>query len=168
MAEKNVIWRNQAAMLNNTQYVGRINKASMTLERKTTTLSSLGGIGDIAVPNGKFNASTAQIEFNNLATADARMLSVNDGYIQLRLTGQCRIVDSTTGTRSINQAVSQIYGWVTNPPVNLFNNDEPYTASVSVLFVSVSDETGLVLEVDFANGTVYPDDQPAAGFSFTV
>ncbi|MFV0262039.1 MAG: phage major tail tube protein [Kluyvera sp.] len=168
MAEKNIIWRNQAVALNNTIYVGRISKGGMTIERKTTTLSSLGGVGDVAVPNGKFNASTATLEFNSLSTADARQLCQNDGYVKLRLTGQARVVDSASGTRVVNNAVTQIYGWVTNPPVNLFNNDEPYTANISVLFVSVSDQQGRVFEVDFENGTSYPEDTPSTGVSFTI
>lgn len=168
MAEKSVIWRNQAVMLNDTQYIGRISKGGMTLERKTSTLSSLGGIGDIAVPNGKFNASQATLEFNNLSTADARMLSSNDGFVRLRLSGQCRVTDSNTGTRTVNTAITLINGWVTNPPVNLFNNDEPYTANINVLYVNVSDESGTVLEVDWDNGTVYPDDSPTEGYTITV
>ncbi|MFV0261383.1 MAG: phage major tail tube protein [Kluyvera sp.] len=168
MAEKNVIWRNQAVMLNDTQYIGRISKGSQTLERKTSTLSSLGGIGDIAVPNGKFNASTATLEFNNLSTADARQLSGNDGWVRLRLSGECRVTDSSTGTRTVNRATTLINGWVTNPPVNLFNNDEPYTANISVLYLQVSDESGVVLEVDWDNGTVYPDDAPSEGFTITI
>jgi hypothetical protein len=169
MAEKNVVWRNQTVMLNDNIYVGRISKAGMTLERKTTTLSSLGGIGDVAVPTGKLNASTATLEFSNLSTSDTAQLVGNDGWTRLRLTGECRVTDSATGTRVISRATTLINGWITNPPVNMFNNDEPYTANMSVLYMCVTDESGKILEVDWDNGTIFPDDNAQSeGYTITV
>lgn len=169
MAEKNVVWWNQNVLLNDTQYIGRISKAGATLERKTTTVSSLAGMGDVAVPTGKFNAATATLEFNNLATADARQLLANSGFVRLTLTGQCRVTDSSSGLRTVDNATTLLNGWVTNPPVNMFNNDEPYTANLSLLYLCVMDETGRVLEVDWDNGTFYPDDATeSAGLTFTI
>ncbi|MNQ32641.1 hypothetical protein D3C85_460520 [compost metagenome] len=169
-AEQSVIWRDQMAFINNTMYIGRVSQASCEIRRKTTTLGGLGGIGSVDVPTGKFEPIKARINFTSLSVADIRQLTANDGYIELRMTGTVRVLDTNTGTRTVGGAVSRIKGWVLNPPTPTFAEEpQPYDAEISVLFVEVSDQQGVALLIDIPNGIVEPSGSSgSSGITITV
>lgn len=167
MAEKNIVWTNVAAFLNGTHYVGRISESTCECRRKTSTASSLGGLGDVAIPTGKYDAATGRLTFSNLAPADIRQLNINNGFITVRLTGRCRVTDSTLGTKTVDEAVTRISGWVLNPPVPGMSNDAPYTAELSVLFIEVTSSQGRIFMLDFDNGIQWPDED-TGGVGITV
>lgn len=170
MAERSVIWRDQMAFINETQYISRVRSAEMELNRKMITVGGLGGIGDMEMPNGKYEAATMSVAFQSVSLTDVAMFSKNEGWVKLRLTGQLRMADSNTGTRVVDNAITRVHGYVKNPPVPGYQEDgSPYTAQISVMFLEIMDQTGRVFMVDYINGIVYPDDGPGAGgFTFTI
>lgn len=170
MAEKSVVWRDQMVFLNETQYVGRVKSAECDIQRKMVTVGGLGGIGDLEVPNGKYEAPTATVEFQSLALADVSQLTNNDGWIKLRMTGQVRVLDSDTGTRIVDAAITRIHGYVKNPPVPGFNDEgSPYTANIAVHFIEISNSTGRVFMLDMQSGAKYPPDDPGQyGLTVTI
>ncbi|CDT72017.1 phage major tail tube protein [Vibrio coralliirubri] len=168
MAEKSVVWRDQMAFINETQYVGRVKSASSDLQRKMTTVGGLGGLGDVEVPTGKYEAPTATVEFQSVALGDVAQLTNNDGWIKLRLTGQVRMLDSETGTKTIDAGITRIHGFVKNPPVPGYNDEgSPYTANIAVHFIEISNTSGRVFMLDMQTGAKYPPDAPGQ-FGITV
>lgn len=157
--EKSIVWRDQAAYLNDTMYVGRINQGSCEITRKTVSLGGIGGVGNVDVPTGKLEPIKASVVFNSLSVGDVRTMSKNDGYIELRLTGTARVLDTSTGTRVVSNATTRIKGWALNLPNPAYGDDpQPYNVSISVLFIEVSDSQGTALLIDMANGIMEPND----------
>lgn len=168
--EKSVVWRDLAAFLNNTMYIGRISQGSCDIRRKTVNVGGLGGVGNVDVPNGKFEPIKAQLNFSSLSVADIRQLTRNDGYVELRMTGTCRVLDTDTGTRTVGGAVTRIKGWVLNPPTPTYSDEpQPYNIEISVLFIEVADQQGTALLIDIPNGIVEPSgDNGSLGVTITV
>lgn len=168
--EKSVVWRDLSAFLNNTMYIGRISQGSCEIRRKTVNVGGLGGVGNVDVPNGKFEPIKAQLNFSSLSVADIRQLTRNDGYVELRMTGTCRVLDTDTGTRTVGGAVTRIKGWVLNPPTPIYSDEpQPHNIEISVLFIEVADQQGTALLIDIPNGIVEPSgDSGSYGVTITV
>ncbi|MGR6858891.1 phage major tail tube protein [Aliivibrio salmonicida] len=161
MAETSVIMRNPMCFINETHYVGRVKSVGCEMTKKMTTVGGLGGVGSVEVPTGKYEATTATVEFASIANGDVVQLNKNDGFVKLRMTAQVRMLDASTGTRIIDQAVTRIHGFVKNPPVPGYNDDgSPYTAQIAVLFIEILNTSGRIFMVDFVNGVTYPDGSP--------
>lgn len=170
IAQASVIWRNQTVFINENMYAGRVLSAEVTMSRATIELGGLGNVGKIQVPNGKYEASTANINFQSIALSDVAQLVGNDGFISLRLTGEVRVLDSSTGTRLVDAAYTRIKGWCLNPPVPGLNDDgSPYTANISVTYLEIVGSSGTVFKVDFINNIIEPAPEPGSvGFTITV
>jgi hypothetical protein len=166
--EKSVVWRDLAVFLNNTMYIGRVGQASCDIRRKTVTVGGLGGVGSVDVPTGKVEPIKSQLTFNSLSVADIRQLTSNDGYVELRMTGTVRILDTDTGTRTVGGAVTRLKGWVLNPPTPTYSDEpQPYQIEISVLFIEVSDQQGTALLIDIPNGIMEPSGS-SSGYGVTV
>ena len=158
MSESSVIMTNMSAYVNDVHYVGRIKSASTEITRKTITLGGLGGIGGIDVPTGKFEPIKATVPFEQLAPADIRRLNENGGFVKLRLTGLVKVLDTHTGLRKNGSMTTRIHGFVKNPPTpNYSDEQQDYSADISVMFIEISDSAGVVFMVDIAKGISYPD-----------
>jgi hypothetical protein len=168
--EKSVVWRDQAVFLNNTMYIGRISQGSCEIRRKTVNVGGLGGVGSADVPTGKFEPIKASLTFNSLSVGDIRQMTANDGYVELRMTGTVRVLDTNTGTRTVGGAATRVKGWVLNPPTPIYSDDpQPYTIEISVLFIEVTDQQGTALLIDIPNGIVEPNDNSGSyGITITV
>lgn len=168
--EKSVVWRDQSVFLNNTMYIGRVSQASCDIRRKTTNVGGLGGVGNVEVPTGKVEPIKAQLNFNSLSVGDIRQLTRNDGYVDLRMTGTVRVLDTDTGTRTVGGAVTRLKGWVLNPPTPIYSDDpQPYNIEISVLFIEVADQQGTALLIDIPNGIIEPSgDSGSYGVTITI
>lgn len=167
-AQTSAVWRNQMVFINEDQYIGRITEASAELTRQTIEVGGLGGVGKMNVPNGKYEASKASLTFQSLTLSDVAQMAGNDGWVELRLTGQVRMLDSSTGTRIVDAAYTRIKGWCLNPPVPGLNDDgAPYTADISLAFIEILGSTGTVLKIDWINGIVEPSQDPG-NFGATI
>ena len=152
-----VIMTNLSAYLNEAHYVGRIKGMSVEVTRKTMTVGGLGGVGGVDVPTGKFEPIKASVPFGSLAPGDIRRLNANGGFVKLRCSGQIRVLDSHAGIRKTGSMTTRIHGYLLNPPVpNYSDEQQDYTANISVQFLEVSDGSGQVFMIDFAKGLSYP------------
>ncbi len=168
VAQTSVVWRNQTVFLKETMYAGRITSAEVSLTRSTIEVGGLGGVGKMQVPTGKFEASQASVSFQSLALSDVSLLVGDDGWIELRLAGDVRTLDSSTGTRVIDAAYSRIKGWCLNPPVPGLNDDgSPYTANISMAYLEIIGSSGTVFKVDWINNIVEPAQNPG-NFGATI
>ncbi|MBE8578715.1 phage major tail tube protein [Vibrio sp. OPT18] len=152
-----VIMTNQAAYINESQYIGRVKGMSVEIKRKTKLLGGLGGVGGVEVPTGKFDPITASIPFGSLSAKDIRTLNENGGYVKLRFTGVVRMLDTHTGIRKNGSLTTRVHGYVLNPPSPTYDDEQQdYTASVSVQFIEISDSSGQIFMIDFAKGLSFP------------
>lgn len=153
-----VIMTNQSAYINETQYVGRIKSASTEITRKTVTVGGLGGVGGVDVPTGKFDPIKGTVVFEQLGPSDLRRLNENGGFVKLRCSGLVKVLDTHTGLRKNGSMTTRIHGFLINPPApNYSDEQQDYTANISVVFIEVSDNSGQVFMVDLAKGLCYPD-----------
>ncbi|ANS86928.1 hypothetical protein VSVS12_03219 [Vibrio scophthalmi] len=152
-----VIMTNQSVYINESQYIGRVKSMSAEVTRKTKTLGGLGGVGGIDVPTGKFEPIKASVPFGSLAPKDIRTLNENGGYVKLRFTGVVRMLDTHSGIRKNGSMTTRLHGYVLNPPVpNYDDEQQDYTANISVQFLEVSDSSGQIFMIDFAKGLSFP------------
>lgn len=148
-----VIMTQQQVYINETQYIGRVKSAKSEIKRKTQRIGGLGGVGQIEVPTGKFEPITASVTFEALAGADIRRLNSQGGFVSLRMTGKLQVLDSLLGLRRNGSMTTRIRGYVLNPPTPGYSDDaSDYTANISVQFISVDDDNGPILMIDFAQG----------------
>ncbi len=169
MAENHVTKRNQAAWLMETFYIGRIKGVTAEPQLKMETFSALGGIGDIEVPTGDYEALTVNVEFDNTSIADLKLLTQNGNYINnLKLSCDVRALDVSTGTRTIDGITTRVWGMLKNPPTTFHTKEKaPYTAQIACWRIEISDLSGRVFELDFVNGVRYPEDV-AGGAGLTI
>ncbi len=161
--QHDVMWRDQSVFINESQYIGRVASAEATLTRQTTTVGGLGGVGQMQVPNGKFEASTATVNFQSVAPSDLLAMVGNDGWVELRMSGNVRILDASSGTRKLDSVQTRIKGWCLNPPVPGMNDQgAPYSANISVAVLEISNNAGTIFKVDFINGIVEPSQDTAS------
>lgn len=164
MAENHVTKRNHMAFIDETQYVGRIKGVTAEPQLKMETFSGLGGIGDIEVPTGDYEALTVNVEFDSTSIGDLRLLTKNGNYTNLKLMCDVRVIDASSGTRRIDGIATRIWGFVKNPPMSFHTKEKAaYTANIACYRIEVSDATGRVFELDFVNGVRYPEDVPGSG-----
>lgn len=164
MSEKHVTKRNHMCFLNETQYIGRIKGVTGEPQMKFETYTSLGGIGDMEIPTGDYEALTINVEFDSIAPADLRQMTKNGGYVALRCSCDIRIPDVRDGTRRTAGVATRIWGTVKNPPMNFHSKEKaPYTAQIATSRVEVTDTNGRLFELDFVNGIRYPEDEPGSG-----
>jgi len=168
VSQTSVVWRNKTVFIKETQYAGRVSSAEVALTRATVSVGGLGGVGAMQVPNGKYEAATANLTFQSLALSDVSLLTGDDGWVELRLSGEVRMLDSSTGTRVVDAAYTRIKGWCLNPPVPGMNDDgSPYTANISMAFIEIIGSSGTVLKIDWINGIVEPAQNPG-NFGATI
>ncbi|PKF50921.1 phage major tail tube protein [Enterovibrio nigricans] len=161
MAETSVIMRNPMVFINETHYVGRVKSVACEMTKKMMSVGGMGGVGNMEIPTGKYEPATASVEFSSIANGDVVQLNKNDGFVKLRMTAQIRMLDASSGTRIIDQAVTRIHGYVKNPPVPGYSDDgSPYTAQIAVSFIEILNTSGRIFMVDFVNGVMYPDGSP--------
>ncbi|WP_367971603.1 phage major tail tube protein [Vibrio scophthalmi] len=148
---------NQAAYINESQYIGRVKSMSAEIKRKTKLVGGLGGVGGVEVPTGKYEPITASVPFASLSAKDIRSLNENGGYVKLRFTGVVRVLDTHTGIRKEGSLTTRIHGYVTNPPSPSYDDEQQdYTANISVQFIEITDGGGQIFMVDFAKGISFP------------
>ncbi|MEF1158862.1 phage major tail tube protein [Vibrio parahaemolyticus] len=169
MAENHATKRNHSAWWEETQYIGRLKAVTAEPQIKTETFSALGGIGDIEIPTGDYEALTVNVEFDNTSIGDLRLMTKNGNYVSgLKLACDVRAVDVDTGTRRIDGIATRIWGFVKNPPTTFHTKEKvAYTAQIACYRIEISDATGRVFELDFVNGVRYPEDVPGDG-GFTI
>ncbi|EJL3960650.1 phage major tail tube protein [Vibrio parahaemolyticus] len=164
MAENHVTKRNHMCFINETQYIGRVKAITAEPQLKVETFSALGGIGDMEIPNGDYEAMAANIEFDSTAPADLKQLTKNGGYVAIRALCDVRGLDVTTGTRRLDGVVTRIWGYVKNPPATHHTKEKvAYTAQMSVFRIEISNNSGRLFELDFVTGVRYPADEPGSG-----
>lgn len=161
MAETSVIMRNPMVFINETHYVGRVKSVACEMTKK---MMSVGGMGGVAIwRSQRANTSLRRHRLSSLRLPMVMWFSSikNDGFVKLRMTAQIRMLDASSGTRIIDQAVTRIHGYVKNPPVPGYSDDgSPYTAQIAVSFIEILNTSGRIFMVDFVNGVMYPDGSP--------
>ncbi len=168
VAQTSVVWRNKMVFIKETMYAGRVSNAEVSLTRSTIEVGGVGAVGKMQVPTGKFEASQANVTFETLALSDVSLLVGDDGWMELRMTGEVRVLDSSTGTRIVDAAQTRIKGWCLNPPVpGLSDENANYTANISMAFLEIIGSSGTVLKVDWINNIVEPKQTPGS-FGVTV
>lgn len=153
-----VIWRQNRCYINEADYIGRVAEGSLELKRAMNEIGGLGQPAKMKVPNGHFELITAKIKFDNIAPADVRALSRNDGFIALRLIGQVHLPDAVSGKVAEDSLQTRLTGWAEEIPVPPMNQEHKteIEITVNVAMVSITDKSGQLLLVDNVNGVVEP------------
>ncbi len=164
MAENHVTKRNHIAYVFETQYIGRIKGVTVEPQLKMETFSGLGGIGDVELPTGDYEALTVSVEFDNTSIGDLRLLTKNGNFTNLKLMCDIRELSASTGTRRVDAVATRLWGIVKNPPTTFHTKEKAaYTANIACYRIEIRDATGRVFELDFEKGIRYPADEPGSG-----
>lgn len=153
-----IIWRKNRIYVNDVDYVGLISEAKIELKRSLVELKGLGMPAPIKAPNGRFEEITATLKWDSISPREIRRIINDDGYLNMRLMGQCFLPDVTAGKVAHDQMRSRISGWTEQVPLPSTNIDHKSEVemTIHVLLVDVSDNSGRLLLIDNANGIVEP------------
>jgi phage tail tube protein FII len=154
-----LLWRKNRVVLNKVDYVGQITEASVELKREMAEFKGQGMPGAVKVPSGNFEAATAKIKFDSISPKDMREIIAKDGYVTVTYSGECRGLDSLTGTSKVSGMTTTLRGYsedvLTQNPNNEGKSEGEIT--INLMFIEMKDKDGVILMIDWAKGLVEPE-----------
>lgn len=155
-----VTWRKNRVKVNGNDYIGQIEEGSCEIKREFSEAKGLGMPGTAKLPNGRFEAITAKIKFNNIMPRDIRRLIKNDGFVSITFSGQAMFMDAIKGLNKDSEMTTTLRGYTENIPGQDPKNEgtSEHEVTINLLFIEMKDKDGRVLLIDLPNGLVEPEE----------
>ena len=152
--EKNKCW------INGNEFLGIAEEGSVEAKRKLADYDGFGMIAPIKVSMGKLEEITAKIKLKLTDITTYRELSKNRGFIDLRMSGQATVFNSTRGYVKDDTITTRIRGTVEEIPIPTHKDGEipAKDFTVHVWFLEVSHNGSVILKVDVSSGEIIPRD----------
>ncbi len=153
-----VSWRKNKVFLNGIDYFGSAEEGSVEIKRKLIEVDAMGLPAAAKIPSGKFEPIVAKLKLSNISPLNLRTLLLNDGYIDLRMTGECRLLNAASGTVTEDMLITVIRGYVEEIPLPAHKSSDKSEAEISIhcLFLEVLDRMGTLLKVNIPDGIIEP------------
>jgi phage tail tube protein FII len=153
-----IAWRNNRVYLNDVDYFGNAEEGRVEIKRKFAEIDGMGLPAPAKVPTGKFEPLTASLKMTNISPSNIQSMVSNDGYVSLRLVGECRILDAQDGMIADDSLTTIVRGYTESFPVpgRKISDKADGEITINCLFVEVQNDAGTILKINVPDAVVEP------------